>query len=113
MEPAIAGAFYTAESLLEGAVAFTQGITHPTLPFSRFLLAHHLHHLERAGVAGLALGLQSLVDVADCASFAIPDHAEDGQFHVVQLAGGVSRHDILHSLERICSYSRQHNEYVR
>lgn len=32
MEPAIAGAFYTAESLLEGAVAFAQGIMHPTLP---------------------------------------------------------------------------------
>lgn len=32
MEPAIAGAIYTAESLLEGAVAFAKGITHPTLP---------------------------------------------------------------------------------
>ena len=32
MEPAIAGALYTAESPLEGAVAFAQVITHPTLP---------------------------------------------------------------------------------
>lgn len=32
MEPAIAGALYTAESLPEDAVAFAQGITHPTLP---------------------------------------------------------------------------------
>lgn len=32
MEPAVAGALYTAESLLEGAVAFAKGITHPTLP---------------------------------------------------------------------------------
>lgn len=32
MEPTIAGAFYSTESLLEGAVAFAQGITHPTLP---------------------------------------------------------------------------------
>jgi len=32
MEPAIAGAILTAESLLEGAVAFAKGITHPTLP---------------------------------------------------------------------------------
>jgi hypothetical protein len=32
MEPAIAEALYTAESLLEGAVAFAEVITHPTLP---------------------------------------------------------------------------------
>ncbi|KAF2268112.1 galactose oxidase [Lojkania enalia] len=32
VEPTIAGALYTAESLLEGAVAFAKGITHPTLP---------------------------------------------------------------------------------
>ncbi|KAF2473277.1 uncharacterized protein BDR25DRAFT_130555 [Lindgomyces ingoldianus] len=32
MEPAITGALYTAESLLEGAVAFAKGIAHPTLP---------------------------------------------------------------------------------
>ncbi|OCK83895.1 galactose oxidase [Lepidopterella palustris CBS 459.81] len=32
MELAIAGAFHAAESLLEGAVAFAKGITHPTLP---------------------------------------------------------------------------------
>ena len=32
MEPAIAGTLYISESLLEGAIAFAQGITHPTLP---------------------------------------------------------------------------------
>jgi len=32
MEPAIAGALYTAELLLEGAVTFARGIMHPTLP---------------------------------------------------------------------------------
>ena len=39
MEPAIAGALYTAESLLEGAVAFAKGIAHPTLPL-KASLAH-------------------------------------------------------------------------
>ncbi|ORY17767.1 hypothetical protein BCR34DRAFT_7213 [Clohesyomyces aquaticus] len=37
MEPAIAGALYTAESLLEGAVAFAKGIAHPTLPLKASL----------------------------------------------------------------------------
>ncbi|KAK3044418.1 hypothetical protein LTS18_001344, partial [Coniosporium uncinatum] len=32
MEPAVVGAFYTAETLLEGAVAFGKGILYPTLP---------------------------------------------------------------------------------
>ncbi|KAF2115763.1 hypothetical protein BDV96DRAFT_55841 [Lophiotrema nucula] len=39
MEPTIAGALYTAETLLEGAVAFAKGIAHPTLPL-KANLAH-------------------------------------------------------------------------
>ncbi|KAF2191382.1 galactose oxidase [Zopfia rhizophila CBS 207.26] len=39
MEPAVAGALYTAENILEGALAFAKGIAHPTLPL-KANLAH-------------------------------------------------------------------------
>ena len=38
MEPAVAGALYTAETLIEGAVAAVKGITHPTLPLKASLI---------------------------------------------------------------------------
>ncbi|PSN67143.1 galactose oxidase [Corynespora cassiicola Philippines] len=34
MEPAVTGALYTAENLLQGAAALIKGITHPTLPLT-------------------------------------------------------------------------------
>ncbi|KAF2661240.1 galactose oxidase [Lophiostoma macrostomum CBS 122681] len=45
MEPAVAGAVYAAETLLEGAVALTKGITHPTLPIKA-----HLTHITSTPV---------------------------------------------------------------